>query len=160
MYLVPEQPSDLQKSIRVARKYVVQQARQADHMMRQTVDHVIMLEGKIEQTIKQVRPRDERFLPGGIYVGVSTLFGSIVARNRSLPIRLLAPPTLFVVSARIFLPKLSRNVGDYLYDQEVRVPPLREAHDQVRAGIVSGLWKAGDAVDTTTQAISSRIDKF
>lgn len=69
-----------------------------------------------------------------LYIGVATLTGSVLARGRSLPLRLLLPPTLLVASSYHFLPKTSTNVSDYLGSLEDHYfPTLAEKHDIANA---------------------------
>lgn len=46
-------------------------------------------------------------------VGISTLFGSILTRNRLFPLRIITPPTFLVASTAYFLPKHFDNITSY-----------------------------------------------
>lgn len=158
MYLVPEPASQLQRNIKKARTYVTDRFRRADEVMRGTVDHIIMFERTAERTLKQLRPRDEALMPGALYVGVSTLFSSILTRNRALPIRFLTPVLFFVGSGKLFLPHLTRNVGDFAYAQEARVPEVRRVHDQLRGQVARGLWVAGQKVEDAEHFVDGAVE--
>ena len=63
--------------------------------------------------MKSLVAPDEPLTPGILYVGVATLTGSVLARNRIFW-RLTLPPALFILSLNHFLPKTSHNVSSYL----------------------------------------------
>ena len=69
-----------------------------------------------------------------LYVGVATLTGSILARNRMFATRLILPPICFVASAKYFLPRTSHNLSDYLGSvEDAHFPVLAEKHDIANA---------------------------
>ena len=73
-------------------------------------------------------PRTEHLTPGILYVGIATLTGSIIARNRTLPTRFLLPPTLFLISMN-FLPRTSHNISTYLGSlEDEHFPNVAEKH--------------------------------
>jgi organizing structure protein 2 len=73
---------------------------------------------------------EEPLTPGILYVGVATLTGSIVSRNRLLPTRLFLPPLFFLLTFNHFLPKTSHNISLYASELEERyAPSLKEKHD-------------------------------
>jgi organizing structure protein 2 len=85
-------------------------------------------------------PADESLTPGGIYVLISGLTGSVLTRTRSLPIRWLAPPLFALASAPYFLPKTSSNIRAYLSRVEnAHFPELAAEHDKLNAQ-VSSTW--------------------
>lgn len=71
-------------------------------------------------------------MPGLLYVAVTTMAGSIIARRRMLPIRMLTPVVVAVGAGWYFLPETSRNVGDLLWEWEKMVPEVAEKHLAVR----------------------------
>lgn len=65
-------------------------------------------------------------------MGVATLTGSILTRNRTPVLRFLLPPAFFLISLNQFLPKTSANLGSYGRELEERyVPALAEKQDVV-----------------------------
>jgi organizing structure protein 2 len=84
--------------------------------------------------IKSLASPSESLTPGILYVGVATLSGSIIARNRTLATRLLLPPTLFIASMYHFLPKTTHNISAYFDSLEAQYfPSLAEKHRIGRA---------------------------
>lgn len=76
---------------------------------------------------------DEPLTPGILYVGVATLTGSVLARNRIFW-RLALPPTLFFLSLNHFLPKTSHNVSQYLGSlEDAHFPTFAEKHEIAKA---------------------------
>lgn len=129
----------------------------ADMAAKAAVDKVISAEHSVERTIKRLKPKEERLLPGAIYVAVIGLSGSIISRNRALPIRFLTPLLLFTVSSTLILPETSRNVGNLIYEWESKVPQVKEFHDVTRTKVVAGLWKAGEAVEDAEHLIDGAV---
>lgn len=84
--------------------------------------------------VKSIISPQESLTPGLLYVGIATLSGSIIARNRFLVTRLLLPPIFLVASANYFLPKTTDNLSAYLGSLEERhFPILAEKHDIAKA---------------------------
>ena len=89
------------------------------------------------------RESNERILPGGIYVLVAAMAGSIAARNRNIVSRATVPFALGIGVAWTVLPLTMRNVGDLAWRYEERVPFIKENHLRIR-GAVGAAYKAGN----------------
>ncbi|CAE6480631.1 unnamed protein product [Rhizoctonia solani] len=88
------------------------------------------VQGVIATRIKSLISPEEPLTPGILYVGVAALSGSVFARGRSLPTRILLPPTLFFGALNYFLPKTTHNVNAYVYSLErAHAPALADTHD-------------------------------
>lgn len=84
--------------------------------------------------VKSIVIPEEPLTPGLLYVGVSALTGSILARNRSIFVRFALPPTLLLLSFDHFLPKTYHNLSSYLGSLEDRyIPAVAEKHDIAKA---------------------------
>jgi MICOS complex subunit MIC26 len=69
-----------------------------------------------------------------LYVGVATLTGSVIGRNRFILTRLALPPIFLVLSARHFLPETTTNLSNYLGSvEEHYFPELARKHDVAKA---------------------------
>ncbi|KAG9096420.1 hypothetical protein FRC07_010936, partial [Ceratobasidium sp. 392] len=80
--------------------------------------------------IKSLISPEEPVTPGILYVGVAALSGSVFARGRSLPTRLVLPPALFLGAFNYFLPKTTHNVNAYLTGLErAHFPALADQHE-------------------------------
>lgn len=83
--------------------------------------------------MKSIISPDESLTPGLLYVGVATLTGSILARNRII-FRLVLPPAFLIISANHFLPKTTHNLSAYLGSlEETYFPTLAQKHDVAKA---------------------------
>ncbi|KAB5591287.1 hypothetical protein CTheo_5290 [Ceratobasidium theobromae] len=110
----------------------------------------IQVERRVENRIKSLISPEEPLTPGILYVGVAALSGSVFARGRSLPTRILLPPTLFFSALNYFLPKTTHNVNAYFYGLErAYLPALADQHDA-----------AGKALKVTTQKVRSSYDSM
>jgi organizing structure protein 2 len=79
--------------------------------------------------VKSLVSPQEPLTPGVLYVGVATLSGSIIARNRTLAVRLLLPPSLFMLTMHHFLPRTTHNLSAYLASlEEAYFPTFAEKH--------------------------------
>ena len=83
----------------------------------------------LSDRVKSLIAPDEPLTPGLLYVGVASLTGSILARNRSIFSRALLPPALFYLSFKYFLPKTTQNVSAYAGSlEEKHFPTLAQKH--------------------------------
>jgi MICOS complex subunit MIC26 len=79
--------------------------------------------------VKALVSPNEPLTPALLYVGVASLGGSILARNRSVFTRVLLPPTFFLLSCKYFLPKTTHNVAAYAGSlEEEHFPALAQKH--------------------------------
>lgn len=79
--------------------------------------------------VKALIAPGEPLTPAMLYVGVASLSGSILARNRSVLTRVMLPPAFFLLSFNYFLPKTSHNVSDYAGSlEEAHFPALAQKH--------------------------------
>lgn len=98
------------------------------------------------ERVKSIIAPDEPLTPGVLYVGVATLTGSIIARNRFLLARLVLPPTLFFLSLNHFLPKTSHNLSEYFGSlEETYFPTFAEKHAIANAHTLMTWEMAKDA---------------
>lgn len=114
--------------------------------------------------MKSIVAPDEPLTPGVLYVGVATLTGSIIARNRILFTRLLLPPTLFVLSLNHFLPKSSHNLAAYFGSlEDTYFPTLADKHATANARTAMA-WemakeKTKDGRDKLGQGVTALISQ-
>ena len=116
-----------------------------------------------EDRVKSLVAHDEPLTPGILYVGVATLTGSVLARNR-LFWRLTLPPALFILSLNHFLPRTSHNVSEYLGSlEEAHFPTLAEKHAIARAHSAMTWDRVKDATqngrETFSDGVASAVGK-
>ncbi|KZW00506.1 hypothetical protein EXIGLDRAFT_830664 [Exidia glandulosa HHB12029] len=143
--VVEAAPSRLELEIRRARLAATEQYLRAHATVRQGVERWIGLESRVESRLKSLKARDESLTPGALYAGVAALTGSVLARNRALPIRVLLPPTLLLASLPYFLPRTSANVAAYARELErAHFPQLAEQHESLEKQ-TRGAWTSASA---------------
>ncbi|KDR78121.1 hypothetical protein GALMADRAFT_94652 [Galerina marginata CBS 339.88] len=132
--LLVDSPSPLEKEIGVARRHVMRTYADAHAHVQGWVSKWIGVEHAVENRVKSIISPEESMTPGLLYVGVATLTGSILARNRIILTRLLLPPIFLVASAHHFLPKTTGNLADYLGQlEETYFPTLAQKHEVAKA---------------------------
>ena len=95
-------------------------------------------EHSFTSTIASLAPpkeSNEKLLPGGIYVLVAALAGSIISRNRNIAIRFVTPIITGVTTAHYVVPRTTENVGNLLWRYEEKVPAISENHLRISNGI-------------------------
>jgi len=127
-------PSELEKHIGGVRRKVTAVYTDAHARVQGVVSQWIGVEHAVESRVKSLAAPEEPLTPGILYVGVATLTGSIISRNRLLATRLFLPPLFLILSLNQFLPKTSHNLSLYLSELEERyTPTLKEKHDIANA---------------------------
>ncbi|KAI9441348.1 apolipo protein O-domain-containing protein [Lactarius indigo] len=122
-------PSVLETQIGAARKAVTSVTRDVHAQVHGVVSKWIGVEHAVENRVKSLIAPDEPLTPGLLYVGVASLTGSILARNRSIFSRVLLPPTFLYLSFKYFLPKTTQNVSAYAGSlEEKHFPVLAQKH--------------------------------
>ncbi|PFH46967.1 hypothetical protein AMATHDRAFT_68632 [Amanita thiersii Skay4041] len=122
-------PSSIELRIGAVRRQVMQSYMNARGELQSVVNKWIGVEHAVETRVKSILSPEEEITPGFLYTGISTLTGSIIARNRSLPVRFFLPTTFFLLSFNHFLPKTASNLAAYLGSlEDVYAPGLAEKH--------------------------------
>ncbi|GJJ09289.1 hypothetical protein Clacol_003511 [Clathrus columnatus] len=133
-----ETNTTLEKNIAFARYTTAETYKVVRGRLQSVVERWIGVEHAVEHRLKSFKDVDEALTPGALYVGVATLTGSVLARNRSIFLRLVLPPTLFLVSMNHFLPKMSHNISSYVTALErAHAPALADAHEQLNETVIS-----------------------
>lgn len=115
----------------------------------------------IPDRVKSLIAPDEPLTPGILYVGVSTLTGSIISRNRLLPTRLFLPPLFFLVTLNHFLPKTSQNLSLYFSELEERyAPSLKEKHDIANAHTRMTWERAKQATEDSRNRLGAGVEEL
>jgi len=109
--------------------------------------------------VKSLVVPEEPLTPGVLYVGVATLTGSIISRNRFLPTRLFLPPLFFLLTFNHFLPKTSHNLSLYASELEERYAPrLKEKHDIANAHTRMTWERAKDATRDGQERLGGAVE--
>jgi MICOS complex subunit MIC26 len=125
----------------------------------------ILYDSSSSDRVKALIAPDEPLTPALLYVGVTSLSGSILARNRSVFTRVLLPPTFFLLSLKYFLPKTTHNVSAYAGSlEEEHFPSLAQKHavaiahthmtwERVREAGISGRDKVQDGLGSAARKV-------
>ena len=110
--------------------------------------------------MKSILVPEEPLTPGLLYVGVSALTGSILARNRSMFVRFALPPTLLLLSFDHFLPKTYHNLSSYLGTLEDKYfPAVAEKHDIAKAHTAITWERIKDATRDGRATLGGSVEK-
>ncbi|KAI9803845.1 MAG: hypothetical protein M1825_001725 [Sarcosagium campestre] len=161
----PESPSPnsptatelLAGQIRRARLFLYAHTALAEDKINDVMTSFLDLETSFTNTVASLAPpreSGERVLPGGIYVLVSALAGSIVTRNRGLLLRSAVPVAVGIGASWVLLPITTRNVADLAWKYEQRVPIISNNHMRIRGATEEG-WRIARA---KSQAALAAVD--
>ncbi|KAI0761316.1 apolipo protein O-domain-containing protein [Trametes elegans] len=152
-----ETPSELEKQIGVARRTVTATYEDAHARVQAVVSRWIGVEQAVENRVKSLIAPDEPLTPGILYVGVATLTGSVLARNRVFW-RLALPPTLLVLSLNHFLPKTTHNVSEYLGElEDAHFPTFAQKHEIAKAHSAMTWERIKDATQSGREKFSTGV---
>ncbi|CAE6384042.1 unnamed protein product [Rhizoctonia solani] len=128
--LIVQTDSELVETIGRTRRILARAGEESKDGIQGVIAKWIQVERRVESRIKSLISPEEPLTPGILYVGVAALSGSVFARGRTLPTRVLLPPTLFIGALNYFLPKTTHNVNAYVYGLErAHAPALADTHD-------------------------------
>lgn len=118
-----------------------------------------------ETTRRILDATEEPLVPNAAYILVAGMFGSILARNRHLPARLLLPPTTATLAASYFMPKTSANAATFLANVTVGPEERMRMEQRVRDGYarvldapVRATRGVVDAYDGAVRAVDAKMD--
>ncbi|KAL1996049.1 hypothetical protein VTN49DRAFT_584 [Thermomyces lanuginosus] len=135
---VPSQQSVtdlLTAQVRRARLCLYEYSLAAETGFNDFLARALQVENAFTETVASLAPSKEsgeRLLPGGVYVVVSAMAGSIVARNRGIILRTTTPLAFGTVAAWTLLPVTMRNVSDFIWEFEKKVPAIADTHLKTR----------------------------
>lgn len=132
-------PTDrLAGQIRNSRLFLHNYAVKAEDAVNGGMDRFMDAEHSFTSTIASLAPpkeSNEKLLPGGIYVLVAAMAGSIISRNRNILIRFATPVITGVTTAHYVVPRTTQNVGDLIWTYEEKYPVVRDNHLRIRDGV-------------------------
>ena len=95
-------------------------------------------EHDVASTIRSLAPpkeSNEKLLPGGIYVLVAAMAGSIISRNRNIFVRFVTPIITGVTTAHYVVLCTTENVGNLVWRWEEKYPVVRDNHLRVTESV-------------------------
>lgn len=136
-------PTDrLAAQVRVARIFLHDQTSVAETKFNSLMDSILHLENSFTSTIASLAPppeAHENLMPGGIYVIVAAMAGSIISRNRNILLRATVPVAVGIGAGWMLLPVTMGNVSDLLWKYEEKVPVVAENHLRVKGAVEQGV---------------------
>lgn len=148
---------NLEKIINKGRNWVAGKAEQGQQKADNVFEKYLNAEKSVTSTIAEIKSDEEDILPGGIYVLVSTLTGSILARNRNIALRGIAPVVFGVAAFRYFLPQTYENTGKLIWKFEQKAPSLADTHVKTKQQVDGLVKDVTDAVDSGNQALENAV---
>lgn len=118
------------------------------------------MENNFTSTVASLAPdpeTGEKLLPGGIYVLVTAMAGSIITRNRGLLLRGTGPLVLGVSAGWVLIPHTMRNIGDLVWKWEERVPAVANNHLLIRSFLLRSseeVRKRGDDLGVWLEGVA------
>lgn len=141
--------------MRQARLFVYRNSLAVENSFNDFLSRALNVENAFTNTVASLAPSPEsgeHFMPGGVYVIVAAMAGSIVSRNRGLILRGASPLVFGTVAAWSLLPVTMRNVSDLVWDYEKKVPAVADGHVQLREK-AEHIWNTGIAHSGMTRGI-------
>ncbi|EFP78291.2 hypothetical protein PGT21_030509 [Puccinia graminis f. sp. tritici] len=135
----------LQAQVRWARQNIQSFKKDLESRFNFVLDHGLNIEKKVAGTLGSLIDQKESSSSSVLCVGIGTMTGSILARNRSFPLRFLSPLAFFILSSNQFLPTTTQNVKSYLFKlQDHHFPQSAARRDEViKRGAESVEWLNG-----------------
>ncbi|PLW30671.1 hypothetical protein PCASD_15139 [Puccinia coronata f. sp. avenae] len=132
----------LQSQVRWARQNIQSFKNDLESRFNVVVDHGYHVEKKFVGTLSSLIDQRESNSSSVLCVGIGTMTGSILARNRSLPLRFLSPLAFFLISSNQFLPSTTHNIKTYIFKlQDHHFPQSAATRDQmIKQGEESVGW--------------------
>jgi len=126
----------------------------------QVRDRWIGTERKIEGQLLNILLQDEPLTPAIFYVGVATLAGSIVSRNRSLFSRLILPPVFLATTATLLLPRTTDNVRNCAWSiEQQHSPALARHHAEIYNKAQDAFYKLRGSTQTLRKHLTEGVSK-
>ena len=141
-------PTDLLAGqIRQARLFLYSHALTAENGLNDFISRVLHIENAFTKTVASLAPSPEsgeQLLPGSAYAVVAAMAGTIVSRNRGIFLRAVTPIAFGTAAAWYLLPATMRNVSDFAWTYEEKVPAIAEQHLKFRDE-AEHVWTTGVA---------------
>ena len=132
----------------------------AEDKLNQSVDSAFDLEESFTQTIASLAPpreSGEKLMPGGIYVLVSAMAGSILTRNRSIVLRATVPLALGIGAGWVVIPITMANIAELAWKYEKKFPVVADTHIAIRDNVEKGIKFAKVHTQVGAQMVSDKV---
>ncbi|KAI9876505.1 MAG: hypothetical protein M1830_006353 [Pleopsidium flavum] len=154
-------PTDrLAIQIHRARLFVYTHSLAAESTVNNLMSSFLHMESSFTNTIASLAPpkeSGERLMPGGIYVLVAAMAGSIISRNRNILLRGTVPLAVGIGAGWVVLPVTMRNVGDLAWEYEKKAPIISENHMRIRRAAEEGWREAKVQGAATARFVDEKV---
>lgn len=153
----------MEKYSSIGRKWLYEQVEAGKAQFNKAFEKYLKVEQNVTSTVADLKSDDEDVLPGAIYILVSTLSGSIIARNRNILLRGLSPVVFGVAAFGYFLPQTYKNTGKLIWTFEEKVPAIAKAHIDTKNtidGIITTVDNTATEANNTLESTVSKARKF
>lgn len=148
---------NLEKYIKEGRAWVAEKTEQGQAQADSVFEKYLKAEKSVTSTVAEIKSDDEDILPGGIYVLISALSGSILARNKNLLFRGITPLVFGLGAFKYFLPQTFENTGNLVWKFEQKAPAIAEAHIQTKKSVEDLSKGVSDAVNEGNQKLEGAV---
>jgi len=172
----PRKPSPterLAQQVKASRLFLHGYAVKAEDAVNDTMTRFMDAEHSFTHTVASLAPpkeSNEKLLPGGIYVLVAAMAGSIISRNRNILFRFATPILTGVITANYVIPRTTDNVGNLIWSYEEKFPVVRDNHLRISQNIrhfietgkahsQMGLTMAEDKITEAREAVQDWVKK-
>lgn len=132
-------PTDrLAEQVKASRLFLHGYAVKVENSINRGMDRFMDAEHSFTSTVASLAPpkeSNEKLLPGGIYVLVAAMAGSIISRNRNILFRFATPILTGVATAHYVVPRTTQNVGNLIWSYEEKFPVVRDNHLRISEGV-------------------------
>lgn len=149
----------LEQNMSVARKWLIKQIDFGKEKVDSSVEKYLNVERSLSSTVAGLKSEKEDLLPGGIYILISALSGSILTRNRGFLLRGATPLVLGIGAFGYFLPQTFQNTRNLVWKYEQRAPALASYHTQAQDQVNSFVKTVNNTVEDSKQGLETGVHK-
>lgn len=147
----------LEQCINTGRTWLYGKAEKGQKKADDAFEGYLNAERNVTSTLAAIKSDEEDLLPGAIYVLVSTLSGSVLARNRNFVLRGIVPVAFGAAAFKYFLPQTFGNTGKLIWRFEQKAPALADAHVKTQNQVDGLVNNVSTAITDSKQALESGV---
>ncbi|ANB10919.1 Mic26p [Sugiyamaella lignohabitans] len=147
----------LEENIEVARKWVYEQSQTVQAKVDDSFQTYLQAERSVTSTVSNLKDENEDILPGGIYILIGALSGSIFARRRGFVLRTVTPVIFGLGAFSYFLPKTFNNTRALVWSFEQKSPAIADTHIQIQNQVESLAESAKSAAEQSQSSLESGV---
>lgn len=123
-------------------------------------DKYFKAEREVSSTVSSLHDKREEYFPNALYVLTGGLFGSVLARNRNILLRIASPLACGLVSLKFFFPLTFANIFGYLDNaQKENLPDIYNKQTQLINQAEDLVKKTADTAESSSKEVSTFFSK-